>query len=104
MHNMEEPQRAHVKRTLDHMPEHNGNRKYDKYTVEIQCDRVNAPDSDVRELWSTLTSKKKRRTTPKGWNLSMRSLRDNDAPATIHLGWKWNKSAEKGDWGALKDE
>ena len=34
----------------------------------------------------------------------MRSLKDTDAPAYIHLGWKWNKSVEKGDWGSLKDE
>ena len=37
----------------------------------------------MRELLSTLTSKKKRRTTPKGWDPFMRSLRDTDAPADI---------------------
>ena len=78
------------------MSEHDGNIKHAKYTGEIQYYGVKALDSDVRELLSTLTSKKKRRTTPKGWNLFMRSLRDTDAPADIHLGWKWNKSAEKG--------
>ena len=34
----------------------------------------------------------------------MRSLKDTDAPADIHFGWKWNKSVEKGDWGSLKYE
>ena len=58
----------------------------------------------LRELLSTLTSKKRRITAPKGWDLFMRSLKDTDAPADIHLGWKWNKSVEKGDWGSLKDE
>ena len=104
MHHMQEPQRARIKRTLDHMAEHDGNIKYDKYTGEIHYDGVKAPDSDVRELLSTLTSKKKRITAPKGWDLFMRSLKDTDAPADIHLGWKWNKSVEKGDWGSLKDE
>ena len=104
MHHMQEPQRARIKRTLDHMAEHDGNIKYDKYTGEIQYDGVKAPDSDVRELLSTLTSKKKRLTAPKGWGLFMRSLKDTDAPADIHLGWKWNKRVEKGDWGSLKDE
>ena len=56
---MEEPQRAHVKRTLDHMSEHDGNIKYDKYTGEIQYDGVRTRDSDVRELFSTFTSKKR---------------------------------------------
>ena len=55
MHHMQEPQRARIKRTLDHMAEHDGNIKYDKYTGEIQYDGVKAPDSDVRELLSTLT-------------------------------------------------
>ena len=87
MHHMQEPQRARIKRTLDHMAEHDGNIKYDKYTGEIHYDGVKAPDSDVREL-----------------DLFMRSLKDTDAPADIHLGWKWNKSVEKGDWGSLKDE
>ena len=58
MHHMQEPQRARIKRTLDHMAEHDGNIKYDKYTGEIQYDRVKVPDSDVRELLSTLTSRK----------------------------------------------
>ena len=102
MNHMQEPQRARIKRTLDHMDEHEGNIKYDKYTGEIQYDGVNAPDSDVRELLSTLRSKKKRLTAPKGWDLFMRSLNDTDAPADIHLG-KWNKCVEKGDWGSLKD-
>ena len=57
MHHMQEPQRARIKRTLDHIDEHDGNIKYDKYTGEIQYDGVKAPDSDVRELLSTLTSK-----------------------------------------------
>ena len=104
IHHMEEPQRARVKRALHHMSEHDGNIKYDKYTGEIQYDRVNAPDSDVRELFSILTSNKKRRTVPKGWDLFVRSLRDTDAPADIHLGWRWNEGAEKGDCGSLKDE
>ena len=56
---MQEPQRARIKRTLDHMDEHDGNIKYDKYTGEIQYDGVKTPDSDVRVLLSTLTSKKK---------------------------------------------
>ena len=43
-------------------------------------------------------------TAPKGWDLFMCSLKDTNAPADIHLGWKWNKSVEKGDWGSLKDE
>ena len=93
MHHIEELQRARVKRTLDHMSEHDGNIKYDKYTGEIKYDGVKTPDSDVRELLSTLTSNKKRRTAPKGCDIVMRSLRDTD----IHLGWKWNKSAGKGD-------
>ena len=98
MHHMQEPQRARIKRILDHMAEHDGNIKYDKYADEIQYDGVRAPDSDVRELLSTLTSKKK------GWYLFICSLKDTDAPADIHLGWKWNKSVEKRDWGSLKDE
>ena len=48
MHHMQEPQRTHIKHTLDHMAEHDGNIKYDKYTGEIQYDGVKAPDSDVR--------------------------------------------------------
>ena len=48
---LQEPQRARIKRTLDHMAEHDGNIKYDKYTGEIQYDGVKAPDSDVRELF-----------------------------------------------------
>ena len=48
MHHMEEPKRARVKRTLEHMSEHDGNIKYDKYTCEIQYDEVKAQDSDVR--------------------------------------------------------
>ena len=104
MHHMQEPQRARIKRTLDHMAGHDGNIKYHKYTSEIQYARVNAPVSDVKELLSTLISKKKRLTAPKGWDLFMRSLKDTDAPADIHLGWKWNKSVEKEDWSSLKDE
>ena len=104
MHHMQEHQRAHIKRTLDHMDEHDGNIKYDKYTGEIKYDRVKALDLDVRELLSTLTSKKKRLTAPKGWDLFMRSLKDTDAPADIHFGWKWNKSVERGDWCSLKDK
>ena len=38
---MEEPRRARVKRTLEHMSEYDGNIKYDKYTGEIQYDGVN---------------------------------------------------------------
>ena len=104
MHHMQEPQRARMQCTLDHMAEHDGNIKYDKYTGEIYYDGVKAPDSDVRELLSTLTSNKKRITAPKGWDLFMRSLKDTDAPADIHLGWKWNKSVERGYWCSLKDE
>ena len=104
MHHMQETQRARIKRTLDHMDEHDGNIKYYKYTGEIEYDGVKAPNSDVRELLSILTSKKKRLTAPKGWDLFMRSLKHTDAPADIHLGWKWNKSVEKGDWGLLTDE
>ena len=104
IHHMEELHRARVKRTLNHMSEHDGNIKYDKYTDEIQYDGVKAPDSNVRELLSPLTSKKKRRTAPKEWDLFMRSFRDTDAPADIHLGWRWNKGAENGGWGALNDE
>ena len=59
MHHMQEPQRARIKCTLDHMAEHDGNIKYDKYTGEIQYDGVKVPDSDVRELLSTLTSRKR---------------------------------------------
>ena len=54
--------------------------------VEIQYDGVKAPDSDVRGLLSILTSKKKRLTAPKGWDLFMCSLKDTDAQADIHLG------------------
>ena len=104
MHHMEELQRARVKRALDNMSEHDDNIKYDKCTGEIQYDGVKAPDTDVRELLPTLTSKKKRRTAPKEWDIFMRSIRHTDAPAYIHLGWKWNKSAEKADCGALNDE
>ena len=64
MHHMHEPQRAPIKRTLDHMAEHDGNIQYDKYTGEMQYDGVKSPDSDVRELLSTLTSKKKKLTAP----------------------------------------
>ena len=71
MHHMQEPQKARIKRTLDHMAEHDGNIKYDKYTGE---------------LLSTLTSKKKRLTAPNGWDLFMCSLKETDAPADIHLG------------------
>ena len=74
------------------MAELDGSIKYDKYTGEIQYDGVKAPDSDVRELLSTLTSKKNRITAPNGWDLFMRSLKDTEAPADILLGWKWNKS------------
>ena len=59
MHHMEEPQMARIKCTLDHMAEHDGNIKYGTYTADIQYDGVNAPNSDVRELLSTLTSKKR---------------------------------------------
>ena len=104
MHHMQEPQRARIKLTLEHMAEHDGNIKYDKYTGEIQYDGVKAPDSDVRELLSTLTSKKNRITAPKGWVPFMCSLKDTDALADVHLGWKWNKSVEKEGWGSLKDE
>ena len=65
----QEPQRARIKRTFDHMDEHDRNINYDKYTSEIQYDGVKAPDSDVRELLSTLTSMKKRLTAPKGGSL-----------------------------------
>ena len=61
---MEEPQRARIKRTLGHMSEHGRNIKYDKYTGEIQYDGEKSPDTDVRELLSTLTRKKQRRTAP----------------------------------------
>ena len=47
------------------MAEHDGNIKYDNYTGEIQYDGVKAPDSEVRELLSTLTSNKKRLTAHK---------------------------------------
>ena len=40
MHHMQEPHGPHIKRTLDHMDEHDGNIKYDKYTGEIQYDGV----------------------------------------------------------------
>ena len=66
MHHMQEPQRARIKRTLDHMAEHDGNIKYDKYTGEIHYDGVAAPDSDVRELLSTLTFKKRGLQLPRG--------------------------------------
>ena len=100
MHDMQEPQRARIKRTLDYMAEHDGNIKYDKYTGENPCDGVK--DLDVRELLSTLTSKKKRLTASKGWDLFMCSLKDTDAPADIHIWWKWNKSVVKRDYGSLK--
>ena len=58
MHTMQERQRVRIKRILDHMAEHDGNIKYDKYTGEIQYDGAKAPDSDVSELLSTMTSKK----------------------------------------------
>ena len=61
---IEEPQRVRLKRTLDHMSEYDGNINDDKCTGEIQYDGVKARDSDVRELLSTVTSK--RQTTPKG--------------------------------------
>ena len=72
--------------------------------VKFSMTEFKASDSNVRELLSTQTSNKNRRTSPKGWDLFMRSLRNTDAPAYIHLGWKLNKSAENGDGGALKDE
>ena len=59
------------KRTLDQMSEHETNIKYDKYTDEMQCDKVKTPNLDVRELLSTLTSKKKRRSDPKGFGISL---------------------------------
>ena len=55
MHHMQEPQRARIKRTLDHMAKHDRNIQYDKYTGKIQYDGVKTPDSDVRERLSTLT-------------------------------------------------
>ena len=100
---MEQPQKDRVRRTVKHMKAHDGNLNYDKHTGEIQYDGVKAIDSDVRELLSTLTSKKKRRTTPRGWNLFMQSLNDTEAPADVHLGWKWEKGVDKGDWSALQD-
>ena len=100
---MELPQKDRVRRTINHMSEHKDNLNYDKHTGEIQYDGIKAVDSDVRELLSTLTSKKKRTTTPRGWNLFMQSLRDTEAPADVHLGWKWEKGVEKGDWSALQD-
>ena len=50
MHHMQEPQRARIKRTLDHMAEHDGNLQYDKYTGEIQYDGVKAP-ADIHLWW-----------------------------------------------------
>ena len=63
---MEEPQRARVKRTLDHMSKHDRSIKYDKYTGEIQYEGVKA---FRRERTVVHTS-------------------DTDAPADIHLGWR----------------
>ena len=42
MHHMQEPQRERIKHTLDHMGEHDGNIKYEKYTCAIQYDGVKA--------------------------------------------------------------
>ena len=47
MHHMEDMHKTRPKRTLDHMSEHDGNIKYDKYTGEIQYDGIKVPDSDV---------------------------------------------------------
>ena len=104
VNHMPREQAERTRKTLSHMSDHKDRIKYDKSSGEIQYDGVKAVDSDVRELLSTLTSNKKRRTTPKGWDLFMTSLKDTEAPADVHLGWKWSKAAEKGDWGALKNE
>ena len=104
VNHMPKEQAERTRKTLSHMANHKDRIKYDKTSGEIQYDGVKAVDSDVRELLSTLTSNKKRRTTPKGWDLFMTSLKDTEAPADVHLGWKWSKVAEKGDWGALKNE
>lgn len=89
---------------LKHISKHKDHIKIDEKTGELQYDGTRAAESDVRDLVSTLTSNKRRKKTPRGWNLFMTSLNDTQAPADLHLGWKWEKSTEKGDWGALKDE
>lgn len=101
---MPKEQKERTKRAIHHLKEHKDHINYDKNTGEIQYDGVKAVDSDVRELLETLTSHKKLKTAPKGWDLFMRSLNDTDAPEDVHLGWKWHKTAKKGDWGALKHE
>ena len=47
MHHMQEPQRARLKRTLDHIAEHDENIKYEKYTGENQYDEVKVPVAHV---------------------------------------------------------
>ena len=48
------------------MSEHEPNLNYDKHTGEILYDGVKEVDSDIRELFlSTLTSKKKKIMTPR---------------------------------------
>ena len=101
---MPKEQAEQTHKTLSHMSDHKDRMKCDKSSGEIQYDGVKAVDSDVRELLSTLTWNKKRRTTPKGWDLFITSLKDMEVLVDVHLGWKWSKAVEKGDWGALKNE
>ena len=75
-----------------------------KYTGKIQYNGVKASDSDVKELLSTLTSKTKEAYSSQGVGFLYVLIKGYGAPADIHLGWRWNKGAEKGDWGVLKDE
>ena len=102
MHHMQEPHRARIKRTLVHMAEQDGNIKYDQYTGKIKYDGVTATDSDVRELLSTLISKKKRLTVPKRWDLFMCLLkvRTGEHTSRVEVEYKCRK------WGLglLKDE
>ena len=83
------------------MNENKDRLKIDQNTGEFSYDGINAPDSDARELISTLTSSGKRKSNPKGWDLFVESLEDSEAPSNIYGGWRYEKAA-KGDWAALR--
>ena len=55
-----------------------------------------APDSDARELISTLISSGKGKSNTKGLDLFVESLEDSEAPSKIYGGWDYEKAA-KGD-------
>ena len=62
------------------------------------CDGLNAPVSNVRTV--VYTDMKEKVANSEGSLYA--STKDTEAPAAIHLGWKWNN--RMGDRSALKDE